>query len=267
MGTDNNIQDIHRLVVCSDLRKNILHSLNEGNKSLGNLRDELNISSTTAIHALRELEKSDITFQDKHKKYSLTNIGKIIVLKLLEFSDAAQVLKKHDRFWLDHDISGIPKDQMEKIGWLKDSNLVVINPLDIIKTHESYVAFIQNAKWIKGVSPIYSTDYEKIFQEVIKNNISIELVLTDAVFNKLTNTMGLDNFNNLIRNHPIDVFLTDENVRVAFTITDAFFSFGLFTNNNVYDIAHDLISTDDLAIRWGIELFEYYRGRARKHGT
>jgi predicted transcriptional regulator len=265
MGTDNNIQDIHRLVVCSDLRKNILHSLNEGNKSLGNLREDMNISSTTAIHALRELEKFDITFQDKNKKYALTNIGKIVVLKLLDFDDAAEVLKKHNRFWLDHDLSGIPQFQMGKIGWLKDSNIVVINPLDIIKTHESYIAFIKTANWIKGVSSIYSSDYEKIFKKVIEKNITIELVLTVEVFKKLTNTMGLDNFNNLIHNHPINIFLTDENLKVAFTITDAFFSLGLFTKDNVYDITHDLISTDDFAIRWGDELFEYYRRRAKKY--
>lgn len=265
VNTDNNLQDIHRLVVCSDLRRNILLSLNEGNKSLGNLRDDLDISSTTAIHALRELEKSNITFQDKNKNYSITNIGKILALKLLEFRNAADVLTKHDRFWLDHDLSGIPQFQMEKIGWLKDSNIVVINPLDIIKTHESYIAFIKTANWIKGVSPIYSSDYEKIFKKVIEKNITIELVLTVEVFKKLTNTMGLDNFNNLIHNHPINIFLTDENLKVAFTITDAFFSLGLFTKDNVYDITHDLISTDDFAIRWGDELFEYYRRRAKKY--
>lgn len=265
MNMDIKIQDIHRLVVCSDLRRNILLSLNGGNKSLGDLRDDLKISSTTAIHALRELEKSDITFQDKNKNYSLTNIGKMLALKLLDFRDAAEVLKKHDRFWLDHDLSGIPQYQMEKIGWLKDSNLVVIDPMNIIKTHDSYVIFIKTAKWIKGVSPIYSSDYEKIFKEVFEKNISIQLVLTIDVFKKITNTLGLDNFNNLIHNRPIGIFLTDEKVKVAFTITDAFFSLGLFTNNNVYDITHDLISTDDFAIRWGNDLFEYYQGRAKKY--
>ena len=265
MSKDIQIPDIHRLVVCSELRRNILLSLDGGNKSLGNLRDELKISSTTAIHALKELEKSDITFQDKYKKYSLTDIGKILALKMRDFDDAAEVLKKHERFWLDHDLSGIPQSQKERIGWLKDSNLVIINPMDIIKTHESYVAFIKTANWIKGVSPIYSSDYERIFKEVIEKNVRIELVLTVDVINKLTNTMGLDNLNNLIHDHPIDFYLTDEIVKVAFTITDTFFSLGLFTNNNVYDITHDLISTNDMAIRWGNDLYEYYRGRAKKY--
>jgi predicted transcriptional regulator len=259
------MNDIQRLVICSDLRRNILLCLNSGNKSLGDLRDDLGISSTTAIHALKELEKSNITYQEKNRKYSITNIGKILALKLLEFSDTAEVLKKHERFWLDHDLSGIPQSQLEKIGWLKDSKLLVINALDIIKTHESYVTFIKEAKWIKGVSPIYSSDYEQLFKEAIGKNAKIELILTMDVFNKLTSTMGLDNFKNLIHNQSIDIFVTNENLRVAFTITDAFFSLGLFTHLNVYDIAYDLVSTNDLAIRWGYELYEYYLGRARKY--
>lgn len=265
MSIDTNNQDIHRLVICSDLRKNILLCLNEGNKSLGDLRDDLKISSTTAIHAIRELEKSDITFQDKNKKYSLTNIGKILALKLLDFSNAGEVLKKHDRFWLDHDLSGIPQYQMEKIGWLKDSNLVVIDPLDLVKTFGSYLTFIKTAKWIKGVSPIYSSDYEKIFKEVIENNISIQLILTIAVFKRLTDAIGLDILNDLIRNYPLEIFISNENIKVALTISDAYLSFGLFSNNGVYDVTQDLSSTNEFAIRWGYELFEYYRVRAKKY--
>ncbi len=259
------VTDIHRLVVCSDLRKNLILSLYESQKSLGDLRDSLKISSTTAIHALKELEKGNLTFQEKNKKYSLTNIGKIIAIKLLDFCNAAEVLQKHERFWLEHDLSGIPQDLMEKIGWLKDSNLVVINPLDIIKTYESYVAFVKNANWVKGVSPIYSPYYEKLFIEMMEKNVRIQLILTVSVFKKLTDNIGLDNLNNLIHNYPIEIFLTDVNLKVAFTITDAFFSLGFFSNNGVYDITYDLISNDDFAIRWGDELFEYYRGKAKKY--
>ena len=108
MSKIENYHDIHRLAVCSDLRRNILFSLFEGNKSLGNLRDGLKISSTTAIHALKDLEKGNLTFQDKNKNYSLTNIGRIIAMKLIDFSNAAEVLKKQEKFWLEHDLSGIP---------------------------------------------------------------------------------------------------------------------------------------------------------------
>ncbi|HEY9206210.1 MAG TPA: winged helix-turn-helix domain-containing protein [Candidatus Methanoperedens sp.] len=267
MNGNANTQDLQRLVVCSDLRRNILISLHKSKKSLGGLRDDLGVSSTTAIHALRELEKHNLTFQDKNKNYSLTNIGRIIVMKLLDFNNAAEVLKKHERFWLEHDLSGIPQPQMEKIGWLRDSNVLVISVLDIIKTHESYVSFIKTAKWIKGVSPVFSSDYTNVFKELVEKNVSTQLILTTAVLKKLTDAIGLDNLRNLIYSHHLEIFVTEEDVRVAFTVTDTFLSLGLFTNNGVYDITQDLIATDDMAVRWGYELFEYYRGRVKKYET
>ncbi len=258
-------RDLLRLVICSDLRKNLLICLNEDKKSLGDLRNELNISSTTAIHALRELEKSNLAFQDRDKNYALTKIGRILILKVADFSNAVDVLKKHERFWLEHDLTGIPEHMMEKIGWLRDSAVIQINALDIIKTHSSYVSFIKDAKWVKGVSPIFSSDYPVVFHELIEKDINTHLILTEAVLQKLINEVGLENLKNAIYNHRFEIFVTNENLRAAFTVTDAFLSLGLFANNGVYDITHDLIDTGNSAIRWGSELFEYYKEKAKKY--
>ncbi|VVB96191.1 Methanogenesis regulatory protein FilR1 [uncultured archaeon] len=258
-------RDLHRLVICSDLRKNLLMCLNEDKKSLGDLRNELDISSTTAIHALRELEKSNLVFQDKDKNYALTKIGRILILKVADCSNAVDVIKKHERFWLEHDLSGIPGHLMEKIGWLKDSNIVQIDSLDIVKTHESFVRFIKPAKWLKGVSPIFSADYPVVFKEMIERNVNTQAIVTNAVLKKTVDAFGKENFDKLISKYQLDLSVIDEDLKVAFTVTDGFLSVGLFTNNGLYDPTHDLISTDDKAIQWGIELFEYYRKKAKKY--
>ena len=263
-GAKNDDDEILYLSVCSDLRKNIIICLNEGKKSLSELRSELEISSTTAIHALRELEKYNLTSQGKDKKYVLTRIGKIIALKLMDFSAAAEVLKKHERFWLDHDLCGIPEHLLVKIGWLKESSLIQINALDIIKTHNTYVDFIKNAKWIKGVSPIFSSDYPVVFKSIIERGVSTQLVLTEAVFKKAIDSVGIEAQRHAMRNYPYEIFITDEDLKVAFTVTDVFFSLGLFTNYGIYDTTLDLISIDERAVKWGLELFEYYKGRAKK---
>lgn len=258
-------QDIHRLAVCSELRRNILINLNEGKRSLGDLRDEMQVSSTTILHALKELEKNNITFQDKDKNYSLTNIGRVVALKMLDFNDAAETLRKHEKFWIEHDLSGIPQHMIEKIGWLRNSDVMQINALDIIKTHISYVNFIKAAKWIRGVSPIYSSDYTTVFKELVDRNVEINLILSRAVLNKLINDLGLENFKNALVIYSLDILVSDEDLRVAFTVTDSYLSFGLFTKDGVYDTAYDLVSTDYKAVSWGYELFEYYRKKAKKY--
>ncbi|NJD51820.1 MAG: winged helix-turn-helix domain-containing protein [Candidatus Methanoperedens sp.] len=258
-------REILHLTACSDLRRNILISMIKNDKSLGDLRKELNISSTTALHALKDLEKNNLTFQQKNKNYALTNVGKIITLKLVDFGNAAEVMKKHERFWLEHDISGIPEHLMEKVGWLKNSNLIQINPLDIIKTHSSYINYVKKAKWIKGISSIYSPDYPDIFKQLVLNNIDTSLILNDEVFNKIAEITGRMNLDNAIINYKLEFLITKENLKLAFTVTDSFFSMGLFNKNGIYDTAFDLISTDNLAIQWGIELFNYYCNKAMKY--
>lgn len=158
--------ELMRLAVCSELRKNILVYLNDGEKSLREMREEMNVSSTTAIHALKDLEKSNLTFQDQDKKYALTNTGKIISLKLSDFSDAA--LKKHERFWLEHDMSGIPVHLMGKIGWLKDSVLFTDTELDIFKVHSNFINLLKDAKEIKGFSTIFVPEFATLFEELIQ---------------------------------------------------------------------------------------------------
>ncbi len=265
MSIERDIHDTLRLAACSDLRMNLLIILHEREKPLGELRDRLGISSTTAIHALRELEKGSLVVQDSGRNYLLTQTGKIVALKLIDFNNATDVLKKHERFWLEHDLSGIPEYLLEKIGWLKNSNVVQINSLDIVKTHESFIQFIKPAKWIKGVTPVFSSDYPVVFTKIIEQNVSTQVILTDAVLKKSIDAIGKENFDKLISNYNFDLLVTDENLKVAFTATDGFISLGLFTNNGLYDPTHDLISTDNKAIQWGIELFEYYREKAKKY--
>ena len=260
-----NIQNSIRIAVCSELRRRIIIALREGKRTLSELRDSLGVSSTTAIHALRELEKENIIFQDESRKYGLTRIGYVIGLKLSDFVDAVEVLKKHEDFWLTHDLSGIPPHLLEKIGWLSNSNVVKIDALDIIKTHTTYIRTLKTAKWIKGVSPIFSPDYPRIFEDLITKHTFTQLVLTESVLKKVIDTVGLENLKNQVSKGYLEIFVIEEEVKVAFTVTNFFLSIGLFKPDGIYDTTLDLINTEERAVRWGIELFEYYQKKAKEN--
>lgn len=253
-------KDILHLTVCSDIRKNILISLNEHEKSLGDLRDGLNISSTTALHALKELETSNLTFQRENKIYTLTIIGRIMAMKLLDFSNAAEVLKKHERFWLEHDLSGIPEHMMEKIGWLENSAILEAPPTNIFLVHATYIEMLTKAKEIKGVSPIFVPEFSSIFTTLAaKTNVDVKLVLTEKVMTKIDK----GSLENILCNHAkINLYVTKDDLKVALTITDYFISLGFFNFDGTYDWNKDLISYDEKGIKWGSELFQWYLNKA-----
>ena len=257
-------QNTLRLAACSDLRKGILTSLREDKKPLSELREELDVSSTTAIHALRELERDNLVFQDEARNYALTQIGEVIALKLSDFIDAIEVLKKHEDFWLMHDLSGIPPHLLDKIGDLKNSILLEDTPTDIFKAHATFLQILDTANEVKGISSIFHPGYPEIIEKlVIRKGIDVELILTDNVLAK-TFEVAEGVFKKLLRKPNFTPLVINEDVKIALTITDTVFNLGLFTNEGVYDYNRDLICYEKKGLLWGGALYNYYRQLSKK---
>ncbi|MCW7076266.1 MAG: winged helix-turn-helix domain-containing protein [Candidatus Syntrophoarchaeum sp.] len=250
------VQSTLQLVACSALRRNLIINLSEGNKSLRDLREKLGISSTTAIHALRDLEKGNIVLQDEGRNYGLTRIGEIVASNLINFTNALDVLKKHESFWLEHDISGIPEHLLGKIGCLSDSIVVKADATDIFKVYSNFVDILQNAREVMGVSAMFVPDYPLIFQELLEKGVSVQLILTKKVLEKIDQKI----LKSLVENNSskLELYVIEEDLKVAFTVTDYCLSFGLFSPDGTYDWNKDLISYDKEAIEWGKKLFEWY---------
>ncbi|MCZ7355624.1 MAG: DUF1724 domain-containing protein [Candidatus Methanoperedens sp.] len=204
---------------------------------------------------MKELEKNNLVFQEKDKSYALTNIGRMVVLKLLDFSNAAEVMKEHERFWLEHDLSGIPEYMMEKIGWLKDSVLVKNTEIDIFKVHSNFINLLTNAKEIRGFSPFFIPEFGSLLEMLVfEKNVEIQLLLTREIKEKLDKEV----LKKLLTQKDIKfkLYIIKENAKVAFTVTDYFLSIGFFHIDGTYDYGNDLISYNKEAIEWGRELFE-----------
>jgi len=269
-------QNTLRLAACSNLRSEIIASLKGGKKPLSELRDELEVSSTTAIHALRELEKGNLVFQDADRAYALTTIGEVVALKLVDFVNAIEVLKKHETFWLEHDLSAIPPSMLAKIGDLSDSILLTDTPTEIFKSHTTLTQVLEDANAVKGIYPIFNLQYLSIIEELVnRKRIDVELIVTNEVLSSIEGVVETEEaFKNVLRapNFTLFAMNRDENIKIALTVTDSVFYLGLFAfagnsngngnGNGLYDPNRALISDDKKALAWGRELHEYYRKKA-----
>lgn len=272
MNTDDNIEfyelvkDDLKFHGISSVRIKIMICLNDGPKKTKDLRKLIGIQSSTIIHGINELEKQNLVSREVDYYY-LSETGKIIALKLIDMIRALVALKNFEKLWLNHEIDSIPQDLLMKIGDLSNLKLVESEKIDIFRPHGAYMQIILGSKKIKGVSPIFYPDYVDSFKNMIENGISVELVLTSSILRKTINSIDsgdLAYLKKILSEEMLKIWEIEDEVKVAFTITDKFTVLGLFFLNGSYDSTKLLIGDHDDAIIWSNKLFEYYRGKANK---
>jgi predicted transcriptional regulator len=254
-------QNTLRLAACSNLRRDLMIGLQEGKKPLSELRDALGVSSTTAIHALRDLEKGNLIYQDEARNYALSKIGEIITLKLAGFINAIDVLTKYESLWLEHDLSDIPLPLLEKIGDLNNSTLLMDTPTDTFKSHTTLIQVLEQANEVKSIYPIFNLEYLTTIGELVKGKrIDVELIVTNEVLDSIEGVVETEETFKEVFNEPnFALFATDTEIKIALTLTDSVLYLGLFTRNGIYDYNKALISDDEKALSWGIELYAHCR--------
>jgi predicted transcriptional regulator len=251
------VDKVIRLAVCSDQRKDILLLMNDGMKSLRELRDELKLSSPAIVHALRELETSHIIRQDTNRNYMVTPLGRSAARKVLDFQGAMAVLMRDEAFWFEHDMGGIPDHLFDKIGSLRDATLIVGTPTDIFKALRHFVELFRDSKVVKLVSPFYIQDIGELVLEQFARQQHVALVLTDEVSHHLIDEIGRERLSKA-RSENLELYETRDNPKLVLVVADAFMALALYRLDGAFDYSYTLTSQDTEAIAWGQELFEYH---------
>ena len=140
--------------------------------------------------------------------------------------------------------------------------MVRLDTLDI--SRRTFYNVLEHAEWVKGATSVFSYDYPNVFLKPAVR-VPVQLILTREVLRKLENLMGEDNLKNVLRNYNVDIYITEEHIKVPFVVTDSYLSLGLFLTEGVFDSTSELISTDQKAIKWALLLFSYYMRNARKY--
>ena len=256
-----------KFLTTSSVRNKILMSLREGVKDLSDLKDEMKLESSTIIHSVRAMEGEDLLVE-KEDGYHLTQIGKILSHKLFDMVKTLNALNNNREFWLSHQIDGIPQQFMERIGELGDSKLVKSSPTDLLKVISTYFELTRKAKELKGVSPVFIPALLGIMEKVVNRGTDVQIVLTKEVLKTMIEALDEKHRRKLKdilrKENNLTFWITDDDIKVAFTVTDSILSLGLFSNDGMYDPNVDLISHNKEAINWGRELFEYYRKEAKR---
>ncbi|MDI9619636.1 MAG: winged helix-turn-helix domain-containing protein [Candidatus Nezhaarchaeota archaeon] len=248
-------------VLCSDLRRSIVLSLFQGPKRLKELEEGLKVRASSIVHALYELEEHKLV-DKSNKHYALTNKGFISALLLQAFEGADSVFELAGDFLLSHDISGIPRELLVRIGELKGCQVVRSTPESLDRVHKEFLKLLSEAKEVLGVSPIFHRDFVDVVQALVGGGVPVTMVFTGEVLSNVVACADKDNLSAAVEAGLLRIFCVDE-LKVASVVTDKFLSLGLFKPNGEYDYSTDLIGGGEAALKWGRDLFDYYARRSK----
>ncbi|MDY6959901.1 MAG: winged helix-turn-helix domain-containing protein, partial [Halobacteriota archaeon] len=220
-----------RLLARSEIRIKLLMILNEENMKLAQLRDYLNLTSSTILHAMKDMEDEEL-LENTDEGYALTNIGKIQALMISDLIKTITVLTKNKDFWLTHDISGIPDHLLKRLGDLSDCEVVKSTTTDLFKPHSNFIEILSESKSVKGVSPIYHPDYPKTIKNLLDNNASVQLIFNQEILDTFIESDK--NLAEEISNKKNCGLWLFNKLSEAFTVTDRSLSIGLFNADGNY---------------------------------
>jgi len=162
----------------------------EGEKSLRELYHELGRSPPAVIHVLHGLERPHFVFAS-HKHYALTFIGRAVALKIIDLSTMMGVLNEHERFWIQHDTTGIPDYLLGMMLLLRDSTVLASSEADIFEAYRCGFAFFEGANAFRFVSAAAMPDAARFLNKFASDRVSLQLVLTGDLLDALIERAGI----------------------------------------------------------------------------
>ncbi len=240
----------------SAIRTKVMLCLLEDEQDACKLGSEIGVRPTTIHHSIKGMIEENLVAKNDIG-YELTNMGRIQALILEKLVSTALALNQHRDFWLDHDISGIPSELQKNIGMLSQSAIIASDSSAPLRVLESFLADLDRAMEIHGVSPVIYPGYPETIARAIRRNANVDLILTDKILETVVKDYA-DLGEELLKHDNFRLYSTDTEIKEAFTVTDTSLSLGLFRLNGDYDIGNDLICKGDMARRWGMELFNHY---------
>jgi len=256
------IRECVQSILRSRLQTQILLSLCGGMKTLGQLREVTGSSSQAIIPKVRKLESLHLV-EGENRAYRLTFIGKVVSSKIDDIIRTIGTFRRHDDFWANHYIEGIPKPLLDEIGDLLDSEIVIDADADIFRAYSNFLQILKDANRILGASSVTTPGFAEAIVGRVREGIDVDLVVSRDIAEQLAREPYMECLGALAEHPNFKLRVTDKEMKIGVTVTDKCLSLGLYKKDEMtYDRSMDLISCDERAIKWRERLFEYYKKRS-----
>jgi predicted transcriptional regulator len=250
------------LVFRSDKRKNLLILLDSGSKNIDEIRNALDVTSTSILPQIKKLIDNDLIVQED-KMYKLTVLGEFIIKKIKPLISALEVVEKNNSYWTGHDLNAVPRFLLERISELGDCIFIEPDLNHIYEPSQEIIDSMSNAKQVSTFASYFNPAYLPLYLELGRKDAELSLNFNQSVWDHLSNEhsnminelMGMDN---------VSLYVSKEGIKLTeVTVTERTMMLGLFDKKGKFD-QQFVISSESSALLWGQELFDYFKRLSRQ---
>ncbi len=238
-------------LLTSKNRCKIVKILTAEKKRTSELISDLGISKTAVSQHISRLKKDGLIIKDGDR-FKLTGKGRLFELFLRKLEETINIVERYPDFWILHDTESIPESARLKIGEIHDYTVLKGEKANFLSHCSVFTSALRDAKFVRAVFSVILPEFSTTLSE-ISGNVDISLIVTDEVV-KFLNDEILQNANVFINN----------SVRFVGLTTDKKLCLGLYLLNGEFDISAILVSDSPSAIKWGLELFEYFKKSSKQ---
>lgn len=252
------------LILFSEKRKDFLLLLKEGPKDIEEILEKLQVPRTALLPQIKKLKEEDLVIPE-NGMYRLSTIGEIIVEKMQPLLDTLSVFEKNEDFWADRKLASIPPHLVKRISELGDYRLIEPDISHTFDLNPKFVEYLSNSSCNHIFFSYFHPQFPALFLSLAKKGIEISLVLSEAVYLRLIEDFKKEGKEFLKMENTSLYILEKKGVEIPALIaaTNRIMVLGLFNENGRFDRQY-VRSFDPGAIKWGEELFEYYRDMSRQ---
>jgi predicted transcriptional regulator len=255
------MNELLNVISASDKRRNLLILLSRGPQEWDNIKKILNVTSTGMLPQIKILEEEHLIERDGRKIF-LTPMGKVLTTHMEPLIRTMEVFDKNRKFWQDHNIGVLPQEILAGIADLGDYRIVEVPDEDLFNINP-FLASLAQAKTVRGISHTLHPKFPEFFTALAKKGVQSSLIFTPNVFKKVS-----EDYSDLLREYltckNASLYVSRENLKFSFAVSDAYFTISLFYNTDVFDSKHDVTSRDASALRWGDQIFTHYKKQSEK---
>ena len=214
-----------RLVLGSDVRKNLMLHLLEGPVPMAEMRERLSIASSNLLPQLSKLNAENLVVRD-NGTVTLTVTGSMLAKKLLALYALGRLIELNGKFLDEHDMTPIPENLLERIGELRDCKLIENSLENASATYAEVMDQMSKSKSVKIIAPTFDTYYPKQILSMVERKMPVSVILTENIF-RVMEEGYTDVFKTYLGHENARLYVIDD-ARLALAVGGVFSSISLF---------------------------------------